>query len=42
MSSGPRLPDTHGHFINITNTAYKRVAFGIATVNGQIAAVQDF
>jgi uncharacterized protein YkwD len=34
--------ETHGHFINMTNTSYTMVACGIATVNGQITAVQDF
>jgi len=34
--------ETHGHFINMTNTSYSMVACGIATVNGQITAVQDF
>jgi hypothetical protein len=32
----------HGHFINMTNTDYTMVACGIATVNGQVTAVQDF
>jgi Zn ribbon nucleic-acid-binding protein len=32
----------HGHFINMTNTSYTMVACGIATVNGQVTAVQDF
>jgi len=34
--------ETYGHFINMTNTSYTMVACGIATVNGQITAVQDF
>jgi hypothetical protein len=34
--------ETFGHFINMTNTSYTMVACGIATVNGQITAVQDF
>jgi hypothetical protein len=34
--------EQHGHFINMTNTHYTRVACGIATVNGQVTAVQDF
>ncbi len=32
----------YGHFINMTNTTYSMVACGIATVNGQVTAVQDF
>ena len=34
--------EMYGHFINMTNTSYTMVACGIATVNGQITAVQDF
>jgi hypothetical protein len=34
--------EMHGHFINMTNTSYTMVACGIATVNGQVTAVQDF
>ena len=34
--------EMHGHFINMTNTTYSMVACGIATVNGQVTAVQDF
>ncbi|HLK88962.1 MAG TPA: hypothetical protein VKZ18_03655 [Polyangia bacterium] len=34
--------ETYGHFINMTNTSYTMVACGMATVNGQITAVQDF
>jgi hypothetical protein len=34
--------ETYGHFINMTNTSYTMVACGIATVNGQITAVQNF
>ena len=34
--------ETYGHFINMTNTSYTMVACGIATVNGEITAVQDF
>jgi hypothetical protein len=32
----------YGHFINMTNTTYSMVACGIATVSGQVTAVQDF
>ena len=31
----------HGHFINMTNTRYTKIACGIATVNGKVTAVQD-
>lgn len=34
--------EMHGHFINMTNTSHTMVACGIATVNGQLTAVQDF
>jgi hypothetical protein len=34
--------EMYGHFINMTNTTYTMVACGIATVNGQVTAVQDF
>jgi hypothetical protein len=34
--------EMYGHFINMTNTSYTMVACGIATVSGQITAVQDF
>lgn len=34
--------EAHGHFINMTNTDYTMVACGMATVNGQLTAVQDF
>lgn len=34
--------EKYGHFINMTNTSYTMVACGMATVNGQITAVQDF
>ena len=34
--------EEYGHFINMTNTSYTMVACGMATVNGQITAVQDF
>lgn len=33
--------ETHGHFINMTNTRYTMIACGIATVNGKVTAVQD-
>lgn len=33
--------EMHGHFINMTNTRYKKIACGIATVNGKVTAVQD-
>jgi hypothetical protein len=31
----------HGHFINMTNPRYTKIACGIATVNGKVTAVQD-
>lgn len=34
--------EMYGHFINMTNTSYTLVACGMATVNGQITAVQNF
>jgi len=33
--------ETHGHYINMTNTRYTKIACGIATVNGKVTAVQD-
>jgi len=33
--------EMHGHFINMTNTRYTKIACGIATVNGKVTAVQD-
>ena len=32
----------HGHYINMSNPAYTKVACGYATVNGQVWATQDF
>jgi hypothetical protein len=34
--------EAHGHFVNMTNPEYTMVACGLATVNGQITAVQNF
>ena len=34
--------EAHGHFVNMTNPDYTMVACGLATVNGQITAVQNF
>ena len=31
----------HGHYINMTNTRYTKIACGIATVSGKVTAVQD-
>src|SRR3569623_1748176 len=33
--------EMHGHFINMTNTRYTKIACGIATVNGKVTAVQE-
>lgn len=33
---------THGHYINMSNPAYTKVACGFAIVNGQVWAAQDF
>jgi hypothetical protein len=33
--------EMHGHYINMTNTRYTKIACGIATVSGKVTAVQD-
>jgi hypothetical protein len=33
---------THGHYINMSNPAYTKVACGFAIVNGEVWAVQNF
>ena len=42
-AEGPGEPfSEHGHYINMSSTAYTRVACGFAAVNGTVWAVQDF